>query len=369
MHTSQPVSPSHTAQRATRLTTDVSSKVTSTQIKKARDSKSLQNPHQWSHTLLSTLLQRRSAPEETPDSVPAGEEKIELVASIASSNLNLIIRKNISGITQRLGELSLPHDDDEELDVLHWTSVAVERATALDQEVSTLTSSYKSAEQSIASLTKQLEELITAKQAHETALLGKFKELLNQKKLKIRDQQRLLACTTINRQRAEKIRAAGWRGTAEAKARTPRVSGKGKRKADDAKLGKGGGNDDDDDDGDGEDAFEKPSSVGMKEEDGDDDEDMDEGVETPDAEEEDVTEDEEGGGLGLGQGEGTGEGEESGAHGERMQLDTSPSAMRDLPPDRELPFGKDASKPTMLAQPEAGNEGEETDDDDDDDEL
>lgn len=50
-------------------------------------------------------------------------------------------------------------------------------------------------------LQKQLKELIQAKEEHENALLQKFTEVLNAKKLKIRDQQRLLATAKIDPKR------------------------------------------------------------------------------------------------------------------------------------------------------------------------
>ncbi len=47
------------------------------------------------------------------------------------------------------------------------------------------------------SLNAQLEDLIRVKDEHENALLENFTKLLNAKKLKIRDQQRLLARAKI----------------------------------------------------------------------------------------------------------------------------------------------------------------------------
>ena len=330
-----------------RLTTDTPSKVTSTNISELRDAKSPQTQSQWSDSLLSLLLQRH--PPQPTTSPTDNNEKIELVASLppSSTELNLIIRKNISGITQRLGSLTLPYDDDEVLDTLHWTSIAIARATSLDQEVAALTANYTAAEKTVASLTKQLDDLVAAKQAHETALLGKCMELLNQKKAKIRDQQRLLAGATVDRRCGERIRDGAFRRLAKGRPRVRAEEGGKKRKAEDAAL-----EEDEDDD----DAFESPSSPKVKKEEGiegGEDEEMDDGRETPEAEDdEDITED--GGGAGALDG--------------RMHVDkTSPAATRDLPPDRDLPFGKEASRPPPISgQQEAGNEDVETDDDDDD---
>ena len=47
-------------------------------------------------------------------------------------------------------------------------------------------------------LKKQLEELTKAKAQHEHSLVANFAQLLNEKKLKIRNQQRLLASATVD---------------------------------------------------------------------------------------------------------------------------------------------------------------------------
>ena len=44
----------------------------------------------------------------------------------------------------------------------------------------------------------QLDNLIEEKTSHENALLEKFRQLINSKKLKIRDQQRLLAGAKVD---------------------------------------------------------------------------------------------------------------------------------------------------------------------------
>lgn len=51
------------------------------------------------------------------------------------------------------------------------------------------------AEAAVAQLKSQLEELIQAKEEDETALLQKFRDLLNEKKVKIREQQKVIAAS------------------------------------------------------------------------------------------------------------------------------------------------------------------------------
>jgi hypothetical protein len=107
-----------------------------------------------------------------------------------------------------------------------------------------LTVKSTDSEAAVAQLQSQLEELLRAKDEDETALLRKFRDLLNEKKVKIREQQQVLASTTFNAsmpgqsQRAESVevkveepevkqpkkpvRKAGKSRTAKRKAPTPK---------------------------------------------------------------------------------------------------------------------------------------------------
>jgi hypothetical protein len=78
----------------------------------------------------------------------------------------------------------------------------------------------------VTELNQQLEDLIKAKSEHEDALLQKFASLINSKKLKIRDQQRLLSTAKVDETIGKSVR--------EARSSTARRAGpsrKGKRKA------------------------------------------------------------------------------------------------------------------------------------------
>ena len=159
---------------------------------------------EWEDVLSSVLLtQHNEEKRSKPDSV----EKLELTALVADDQLTVIVRRNISGITQRLGELTLRVLDEEEagdrVELLDWVVIAVDRATLLEDEVKNLNVKDEEQGRTIEKLNKQLEELVEAKKEHEVSLLQKFQELLNAKKLKIRDQQRLLAGATVEPQKGE----------------------------------------------------------------------------------------------------------------------------------------------------------------------
>jgi hypothetical protein len=96
------------------------------------------------------------------------------------------------------GSISLKQNDDQEIDIFGWAGTSVAKATALEEEISSLKAKYESAMESMKKLTAQLEDLTVAKEKHEEQLLGKCVLLLNEKKLKIRNQQRLLASAKVD---------------------------------------------------------------------------------------------------------------------------------------------------------------------------
>ena len=72
------------------------------------------------------------------------------------------------------------------------------KANTLESQISSLKEKYRTAEETIGKLNSQLEELIQAKNDHDDQLIAKFVQLLNEKKLKIRNQQRLLSSAKID---------------------------------------------------------------------------------------------------------------------------------------------------------------------------
>ena len=227
----------------------------------------------------------------------------------------------------------------------------MQRSDTLETSIQNLTEQLTEQKQTIEQLEQQLEDLIQAKKAHDEELLGKFALLLNEKKLKIREQQRLLAGAKVDPNVAKKVGGA----KEVAKGRTPEASRKGKRKVD--------AKDEDED----EDGFENHRAVmpgGPNAE--DTDADGEEQVETPDPSDQDVTEDDGDDDLGAGEEVGGVGRHETSKDDEQMQVDA-------LPPSRELPFGKqdggagrEREGDRSVLNQEAGNEDEETEDEDDD---
>ena len=326
------------------LTTD---KVRQARISKLRDKRNQLSDDQWENVLHSTLLQRRVQGPEARTL-----EKLEVFASLVGDQLSIIFRNNISGITQKLGEVAFKKDETQELDITGWAGAAVERSNELDREVQDLSSRYDEQTKKLDELNNQLEDLIKAKTEHEDSLLKSFSELLNTKKLKIRDQQRLLASAKVDPTRAADVQNA--RSTSKPRAAT--TSRIGKRKA------KSGPRDSESSE---ESGFEG-SALKQKSE-----SDPSEQMNTPEHSDLEATEDESGDSSDSAPhtvrtpDRNKASGGEKGARVDQMQLDM-------LPPTRDLPFEDGSSREqakgparedkSTLTQ-EAGNEDDETDDD------
>lgn len=109
-------------------------------------------------------------------------------------SLNIIIRQSVEGITHKFGSLQLPFSDNtDDVDLFGWAIEIADERDALAIKLRSSNVRAEDAEKTIKSLEDQLQALITAKEEHETQLLSKFALLLNEKKLRIRSQQRLIA--------------------------------------------------------------------------------------------------------------------------------------------------------------------------------
>jgi hypothetical protein len=83
-------------------------------------------------------------------------------------------------------------------------------------------------ENEVMGLRSQLEELVVAKKTEEAELMEKFRDLLNEKKVKIREQQRILATASVDAEKLEASQRSTGRG---AKGHKPGPSRVSKRKA------------------------------------------------------------------------------------------------------------------------------------------
>ncbi|PPJ55193.1 hypothetical protein CBER1_05707 [Cercospora berteroae] len=159
--------------------------------------------------------------------LPDSLQGVETVAAINGPTATITIRKNVDGITQRLGTFHLQNTDQTNVDTFDWVEAATAEADELRSQLDGLQISVESQKNSVAKLTTELDMLVRAKKAHEDDLLSKFAALLNAKKLKIRDQQRLLNGAQIDPISATEVSNARLSRTT----RKAGASRSGKRKA------------------------------------------------------------------------------------------------------------------------------------------
>ncbi|KAH6610240.1 hypothetical protein Trco_000260 [Trichoderma cornu-damae] len=119
---------------------------------------------------------------------------IQATASAKSeTSLTITVRKRVQGITQRLGSIELKHDEDEGIELFAWCAESVDALDRSNVALAEAAARAKELETNVTELKAQLDELVASKQDDETALLLKFRDLLNEKKVKIREQQKVLA--------------------------------------------------------------------------------------------------------------------------------------------------------------------------------
>ncbi|KAK7546232.1 hypothetical protein IWX49DRAFT_119468 [Phyllosticta citricarpa] len=150
----------------------------------------------WEAILTRQLLKKPV--DASSHGATASLDDIEIVCAVSDRRLILTLRKNIGGITQRIGAIQLPENNDEEIGFFDWTVAAVDEADEERAKLKDLQAKYDALQEKYRRFDAQLEDLVKAKQNHETTLLAKFEQLLNSKKLKIRDQQRLLAGAKVD---------------------------------------------------------------------------------------------------------------------------------------------------------------------------
>ncbi|KAI1475114.1 hypothetical protein F4774DRAFT_398440 [Daldinia eschscholtzii] len=170
---------------------------------------------EWEEILASTFVNQKPLPD------------VEIRADIPpnGSSVSISFRKNIQGITQRLGSIKLEEDEKTEISPFDWCISAIGAQGKVEEELLAANRKIQSLENSLNELKSQLDELIKAKDEDETQLLEKFRDLINEKKVKIRQQQRLLASASID---PEKL--ANVNGNQKTRKHVPKASRASKRK-------------------------------------------------------------------------------------------------------------------------------------------
>ncbi|KID75862.1 uncharacterized protein G6M90_00g049330 [Metarhizium brunneum] len=138
-----------------------------------------------------TILQSVFEQQPLPD--------IQASATVQSgSSVSLTIRKQVQGITQRLGAITLTHDGGEAIELFEWCATSVDAVTQTNAAASASDARVRDLQTAVGELKSQLDELVAAKQEDEVVLLQKFRDLLNEKKVKIREQQKIITDLSAN---------------------------------------------------------------------------------------------------------------------------------------------------------------------------
>ncbi|KAL3445519.1 hypothetical protein BJX65DRAFT_309980 [Aspergillus insuetus] len=323
--------------------------VRQTQLKKLRAKQYQGSDDEWRDTVLH-VLGLLEEPEKRTDLLTG----IEVSATINGSGdedkeLVLTVRKRIQDITQKLGSLTLSQDDERAIELFEWSNIAVARADSMEERYTTLLARFRTAEDTINSLNRQLDELISSKSLHEQQLMSDFVHLLNEKKLKIRNQQRLLASAKVDPEKLSTLQkaTAADRFKPDAKGRNPKRSARAIEE--------------DDDSSESGDGFEKmdidqkqPADEGSGQE-----TDYQERS-TPQHMEDDITTEDEGSAAST---------HDTRKEDKERQEPPRRALARSPPPKRELPFARRAQREPVPAKSPPEPDSDETEGETDDDEL
>ena len=160
---------------------------------------------EWEAILRYTLLDQKPSEisKEQKQSLEVGASRQE---QKGKHLLSITFRNRIDDITQRIGAIELSHTS-KEIQLFDWAALAVDKTQSLQSELSALSERNNEDKSTIAQLESQLADLVKAKADHEEQMLLKFVFLLNEKKAKIRDQQRILQTATLDEARKKQLQA------------------------------------------------------------------------------------------------------------------------------------------------------------------
>ena len=143
--------------------------------------------------------------------------------------------------------MTLNHKADEAIQLFDWCGAAALQREQFQETVVAENAKISDLEARITELRNQLDELTESKKAREAEILEKFCGLLNEKKIKIREQQRLLSTAQVDHSKLDAARASQATRPTVTDDKKPAPSRRAKRKA--LEDASGGGSSSDSDDG------------------------------------------------------------------------------------------------------------------------
>ncbi|KAI1622162.1 hypothetical protein EDD37DRAFT_637202 [Exophiala viscosa] len=150
---------------------------------------------------------------KTSSKVPAAHrENLDVQCSVSGKDpngtLSIILRNKVEDITQQLGSIDLPQTEEtDDIDLFGWTVQAIDKRDELELTNTDLHEKVQAKNETVTSLQKQIDELVQAKAEHEHQTLAKFAVLLNEKKLKIRNLQRVLSTAQADPKKLKELQA------------------------------------------------------------------------------------------------------------------------------------------------------------------
>lgn len=112
----------------------------------------------------------------------------------SKSRLTITLQISVEDIKSKRGSLLLEYSTrSEDVTFYDWTCQLVDERNKLQNQVTRQQTDLSGEGGRVESLQRQLDELLIAKKEQETQMLAKFTRLLNEKKLRIRVQQRQIA--------------------------------------------------------------------------------------------------------------------------------------------------------------------------------
>ncbi|KIW29443.1 uncharacterized protein PV07_05257 [Cladophialophora immunda] len=182
-------------------------KVRQRSLKKLRSRNYDGNDEDWTNIISSILGSKTEASVSIQR-----RNNLEVTCSVSGKDpktiLSIAINNRVEEITQRLGTIELPQTEDtDDVDLFGWAAQAAEKRDELQEDVTSLNEQIKTKDEVMASLQKQIDELVEAKAEHEKQMLSKFALLLNEKKLKIRNMQRILSTAKPDQKKLKEMQA------------------------------------------------------------------------------------------------------------------------------------------------------------------
>ncbi|KAI5787192.1 hypothetical protein EDC01DRAFT_176906 [Geopyxis carbonaria] len=118
-----------------------------------------------------------------PDDITLTQD-IQLLATIDTTGLSLVVRKVIGGIKRGVAEIKVP-EAEVEISIFDWAVESCESLELIKDKMQLYESKIDTQTRTIESLKAQLEKLATMKKEHDRLILSQFKKVLDEKRVKI----------------------------------------------------------------------------------------------------------------------------------------------------------------------------------------